>query len=365
MNRTESDTIFLDRNLSVYLDLARFIAAVAVLLGHMKQFGFYPEGGFFSDYAHSAVIYFFVLSGLVIAHSTKKGHGWKSYILARVSRIYSVAIPAIFLGFFLKGVVYYVAGDFPGYLSQDLTWINFLGPILFLNESWGGGAKVPWNGPYWSLCYEVWYYVLFGCFIYYKGRARFYVLGLVCLIAGPAILLLFPIWLLGVRLSSMKTTCSFRNPLLVFLFFGSLWLIYFIVNNGVDDGVKYYLHHKVPGFWRMADSQRFVTDYILALCVFANIFSARFLMQGGPFFSDRIAQCISACSGMTFSLYMYHFPLLYMLKRMNIYSVESEISAIPVVFFVLLVCWVLSLVTEKKAVYLMRWLDRRLVGKPC
>lgn len=360
MNRTESSPVFLDRNLSVYLDLARFIAAMAVLLDHMKQFGLYPEDGFFSGYAHSAVIYFFVLSGLVIANSTAKGYDGKSYISARAARIYSVAIPALLLSFISKGIFSYGSGQFPDYLSQDVTWVNFLGPILFLNESWGLGAKVPWNGPYWSLCYEVWYYILFGCFVYYQGVARIYVLGLVCLIAGPAILLLMPIWLLGVRLSSLRNSCSLKRPVLVVIFFGSFFAGYFVINSGVDHCIKDYLHNNVPGFWRLGNSQRFVTDYILALCVAVNIFSARFLMGGNCFFSDRMVRYVSAIAAMTFSLYIYHFPLLNILKRMNIHVGQNEFSAIPVVIFVLMACFVFSLFTEKKYLILKQWIESKL-----
>ncbi len=360
MNRTDSSPVFLDRNLSVYLDLARFIAAMAVLLGHMKESGLYPKDGFFSGYAHSAVIYFFVLSGLVIANSTAKGHDWKSYVSARAARIYSVAIPALFLSFLSKGIFSYIFGDFSDYLSQDVTWVNLLGPILFLNESWGLGAKVPWNGPYWSLCYEVWYYILFGCFIYYKGIARIYILGLMCLIAGPAILLLSPIWLLGVRLSYARNVCSLKRPVLFLVFMSSLFVGYFIINLGLDNQIKGFLHENVPGFWRLEDSQRFVTDYILALCVAVNIFSARFLMGNDPFFSDRLARYVSVIAGMTFSLYIYHFPILNVLKRMNVHADENELVAIPVVIFVLVVCFVFSLFTEKKSFILKQWIKSKL-----
>lgn len=359
MNRTDSRPVFLDRNLSVYLDLARFIAAMAVLIGHMEQFGLYPKDGFFSGYGHSAVIYFFVLSGLVIANSTAKGHGWKSYVAARAARIYSVAIPALVLSFISKGIFSYSFGGFPEYLSQDVTWVNLLSPVLFLNESWGLGAKVPWNGPYWSLCYEVWYYILFGFFVYYKGIVRIYVLGLVCLIAGPAIMLLIPIWLLGVFLSSVRNNCSLKRPVLFAIFLGSFFMGYFIIDSGLDGDIKDYLHNNVPGFWRLDDSQRFVTDYILALCVAANIFSARFLMGNNPFFSDRMTRYVSLIAGMTFSLYIYHFPLLNILKRMDFPVGQSELAAVPVVFFVLMICFTFSLFTERKSLILKRWIESR------
>lgn len=362
MNSTNSGAVFLDRNLSVYLDLARFVAALAVLIGHMGQLGLYPEGGFFSGYAHSAVVYFFVLSGLVIAHSTAKGHGWKSYVSARAARIYSVAIPAVIISFLLKGFVYFSIGDFSDYISQDVNWLNFIGPLLFLNESWGLGATVPWNGPYWSLCYEVWYYIVFGFFVHYKGPLRIIVLGMICLIAGPAILLLFPIWLLGVHLSSVKNCCTWGRVKLMLTFFGSIFLMLTIVKSGADQALKDYLHNNIPGFWRLGYSQRFVTDYVLALCVVANIFSARFLMGGAQFFSDRLTKYVSSYASMTFSLYIFHFPLLYVFKSMNLDGIDNEFSSLPIIGVVVFFCWVLSLFTEKKSVGLRVWFESVVFG---
>ncbi|MEM7544623.1 MAG: hypothetical protein AAF367_03730 [Pseudomonadota bacterium] len=63
-------------SLSVYIDLWRVIAAVAILISHAAilhfgETGIRPIIHRF-DYASDAVIVFFVLSGVVIANSAKK-----------------------------------------------------------------------------------------------------------------------------------------------------------------------------------------------------------------------------------------------------------------------------------------------------
>ena len=52
----------------------------------------------FSGYGHTAVIVFFVLSGYVIAYvSEVKENNVKAYWASRLSRLYSLAIPAVLL----------------------------------------------------------------------------------------------------------------------------------------------------------------------------------------------------------------------------------------------------------------------------
>ena len=54
------------------------------------------------------------------------------------------------------------------------------------------------NVPFWSLNYEAWYYVLFARAAFFRGRRRIVAIGAAALLAGPKILLLFPVWLMGV-----------------------------------------------------------------------------------------------------------------------------------------------------------------------
>ena len=35
--------------------------------------------------------------------------------------------------------------------------------LAFTNQSWLNNTRIGTNGPYWSLAYEVWYYVAFAC----------------------------------------------------------------------------------------------------------------------------------------------------------------------------------------------------------
>ncbi len=54
------------------------------------------------------------------------------------------------------------------------------------------------NGPRWSLGYEAVHYAIFAALFYLSGARKWLVAGALLLIAGPKVLLLLPIWWLGV-----------------------------------------------------------------------------------------------------------------------------------------------------------------------
>src|SRR3954454_13288630 len=154
----------IEENFSLYLDLVRFFAALDVFISHSIWFHLYDGKIGLPLWGHEAVIAFFVLSGLVISsNAARPSETLMTYAVARASRIYSVAIPAIALCYTLKGIATFLKPDL--LLSEwsytDLSLSTPILALLFLLMSWGD-QPLPWNAPYWSLCYEVWYYVIFG-----------------------------------------------------------------------------------------------------------------------------------------------------------------------------------------------------------
>lgn len=186
--------------MSIYLDLVRGLAAIAVLVGHGVETKLYTGPYAFTlALQHNAVVIFFVLSGLVISSSVQRdGLTLRSYLIARASRILPVSIPAVAFTSLVSlfgewhGVSIY---DTPSY--NNVSVANVIFPLLFLSES-AYGSGPAWNPAYWSLCYEVWYYGLFGAAIFLTGWPRLVALVVIALLAGANVLLLLPVWLLGV-----------------------------------------------------------------------------------------------------------------------------------------------------------------------
>jgi peptidoglycan/LPS O-acetylase OafA/YrhL len=147
------------------------------------------------------VIVFFVLSGFVIAHThAKRPADWRRFATDRLSRIYSVAIPALLLTALLDQVGSRLA---PALYAEQLPPGSYFARMLlgaaFLNQTWGLSSRTGSNGPYWSLSYEFWYYAVFACWVFVRPFGRRLVLvGICVLFAGPKILMLMPVWLCGV-----------------------------------------------------------------------------------------------------------------------------------------------------------------------
>lgn len=194
------------RGFSIYLDLVRFVAAVVVLLSH---FG-YPR---FSDgrwlwvrelnLGSDAVVLFFVLSGLVIAYvaETKSG-GLQRFTFDRATRLVSVALPVLLLGFVLDRFGAGVARDGYSvtYYNEVPFWYQMLRGLSFSNEWAVLPVRLGSNGPYWSLSYEAAYYAFFAVTFYLRGVRRVGLLMLGCAVVGAPILFLMPAWLFGVLL---------------------------------------------------------------------------------------------------------------------------------------------------------------------
>ena len=84
----------MNKNLSLYLDLIRVLAAVEVLLDHVVDYS--PRNYFYhiGQLGHESVMVFFVLSGFVIAYSAEtKDRHLGDYAVSRFARLWSVLLP--------------------------------------------------------------------------------------------------------------------------------------------------------------------------------------------------------------------------------------------------------------------------------
>jgi len=215
----------------IWLDMLRGIAALLVVIGHLrtlifKDFNQAGNGGiglkffyFITGFGHQAVIVFFVLSGFFIIssiHNSVINHKWNlsNYVINRLTRLWVVLIPALLLGWVFDwiGLHYYTNSytysgciqTLPGINpSNSLQVKNFVGNLFFLQT-----IIVPTfgsNGALWSLANEFWYYVLFPLLYFSfkngsKIRVRimlFFLFVLLFYILGAQIDMYFLVWLMG------------------------------------------------------------------------------------------------------------------------------------------------------------------------
>jgi peptidoglycan/LPS O-acetylase OafA/YrhL len=282
--------------LSVYLDLVRFGAASIVVLSHLWALAFpkhpLPWPG------HAAVVVFFVLSGFVIAHAARPELRLRGYLHHRTARIYPVVLGAAMLSMLLSalGVKTMQYAGTGGADALDVA-LN----VTFLAQTWTNVA-LPYNAPFWSLNYEVWYYILFGIWCYHPSR-----LLLLCaaVIAGPKILLLLPVWLLGVWLQRRMTVLERRTALWIFVVTLVVGLAFFWIDVGAR------IREVMRGTWPEAmdltrGSNQFVGDFLLGLVVALNFLAAGSLGMG---LLLKCENAIRYVSSFTFSMYVFHMPL--------------------------------------------------------
>ncbi len=363
----DTATMPLTPALSAYLDFLRFTAALAVLLGHLTEDGFALGWIPLSHLSHEAVVVFFLMSGYIITVSTqaRASAGATEYVVARVSRIYSVALPAVVFSVLMSLAVEAWTPDLTGEIAswRPFSWADVTASLLFWSESWSSDAGLTLNGPYWSLCYEVWYYLLFGLFFFVQGRWRWPLLLGAAALAGPAIMVLLPIWALGAwlalnpeRLPKPSAVAAWVVWLLVPL------LIWWLRTSEIDHAVKNWLHDRVPGFWRLEASQRLFTDYLIGLLLAGHLWAWAGLPERVQSLWQRSAAFWAALAGFSFTLYLFHRPMTTFAAKLAGNAANDVLLSLLAAAASLLACWLLAFGTERQ---LPRWrrLVRRLVAR--
>lgn len=302
------------REFSIYLDLLRALAAAMVILYHSNLRALITDKLPLSQHGHAAVMVFFVLSGYVIAHITQTRENTPlEYWSSRLSRFYVLAIPTVLLTPLLDLAGAAMAPQFyDGATTHGWAGLRIVTSLAFLNEVWMASIMSFSNVPYWSLCYEFWYYVLFAILSFVQGRKRWLWLAATALLLGPKIMVLAPVWALGVVLQRWRRLEQIGPAAGVWLFLGSL-LAYglfhaFQLTELGSDWLRQLigptLHHQ------MAFSKFFITDYLLALIVACNFLGMRAI---APYLSAPLLWAepvIRWVAGYTFSAYILHQPLL-------------------------------------------------------
>lgn len=327
------------RETSIYLNAVRFLAALVVFLGHASGRRF--TDGFlwaFGEYMDVAVIIFFVLSGYVIAYVTdNRERTLDDYAINRVARILSVAVPALILTFVLDTIgrslhpeAYTAAWGF----SSDQIWLQYLAGATFTNELWRNHINVGSMLPYWSLGYEVWYYAIFAAFWFAKGKIRYPLTALLCLIAGPKILSLFPIWIGGfaVYYAGRRWTLPRGAALGLFALTTAVPVILFALT--------------VLGFFQTHAT--FGERYSTALVFTLNILAAQSIAVHSRGLLDRIEKPIGWLAGMTFSLYLFHLPVAQFLSTLIPWTPGDIRMRLTIMIGTLLIVVILAAFTERR-----------------
>ncbi len=310
------------------LDVLRGPAAILVFAEHLRNLFFKdfpdldaPAMGIklfylFSGAGHEAVMIFFVLSGCVIAHVTfgmvQQGRwSWSAYLSARLTRLWVVLLPALVLtaiwdrlGIFLsRGKETIYAGDYGNVLvapvAESLDLHAFLGNLFFLQK-----ILVPpygSNGPLWSISYEFVYYIAFPLIFlgfHQSSRlslSRFFSLALaigLLIFAGRAVCEGFFVWFMGVSVYFLYR----KKPLLPrFALPGFLLGVVLILVCVVASRLSLSSGFLPWDLW---------LGLVSAVAVYAGLSAKPSITM------QRITGPLQEASAVSYSIYLFHTPLL-------------------------------------------------------
>lgn len=337
---------------SVSLDLLRSLAAMMVFGYHVSLPWFFPAMKISAAAGHDAVTVFFVLSGYVIAYSTRSKRGSAlSYSLARLSRLYSVVLPALLLTAILFFCGRAIRGEFYAQFDRGMEGFRLILCTFFLQEFWFLSASPPSNSPLWSLGYEFWYYVVFGIAIYgWDRRAGRWLMCGCLLLIGPKILLLLPVWLFGVaafsagqsfKIDRMIATCGCVLGLIA----GTVLLL-----SG-------WRSPEALGSPPLYYSAWFLSDYCGGLILASLIFFCdQLLSSRDPFPSLTVK--IRNTANLSFPLYLYHYPLLVCFAAFVPFDHSGWLQALAVMCLVLTSVFALGISAEGLRVVIHRSMAR-------
>jgi len=361
------------RPLSLLLDLIRFGAALLVFFHH-AAIGKFGSGLPYrmTMTGDEPVILFFVLSGFVIAYSAEtKDRTPGAYALNRLARLYSVVLPALILTGLLQIVGPLLSPTlYADHWTDPATLANLGRPLglqltatgLFLNEIWWWNVWPSVNSPFWSLGYEAVYYLIYGLALW-GGRFRWTWVGLAAAAAGPKILLLLPLWLLGVA--------TYRTIQAETLTRGQGYLVASAAVLGyalfLALGLKTALDRLVLGFGpdtqlMLSNSDEFLSNYVTGLLFSVLLIGLAAVAQDFATPLYRLQKPIRSAAGLTFALYLFHYPLVYALRALVLATGLERLSPLIVTGGTLAIVTLLAPVTEAQKGALRRLMARLVAG---
>jgi peptidoglycan/LPS O-acetylase OafA/YrhL len=328
---------------SMALDGLRLGAALTVLFAHAQDMWFPAEmhpPELPGEAAHAAVVVFFVLSGFVIAYTASARHrGLGEFMQARMSRLSSMMIPALILTAAVElAVLAQGNADLVSEFVRGAFGPRYVATALYLNEIWFFSAAPPADGALWSLSFEFWYYLIFGLWFCTGRGVRSWLFALAaCLLAGPKILLMMPIWLMGV------VACLVPPPPLKPIVRAAGIALALVAAAALVQTMppRPFPIGQPPFFF----ANQFLTDWAVGLALAAALW---LLPSKGPGVPTVMVKRLHALAELTFPIYVFHFPLLVGWRLVFETHVGDRVEYTVALISVLVISSILGLLLERQ-----------------
>ena len=359
------------------MDIIRFSAALVVLKSHLSS---ELRWGIM---AHAAVCVFFALSGFIIRFITvTRIDSPLDYSIDRVSRIYSIALPAIV---FTALCILLASAIHPGAFAQISTFDNwphairtFAMNLTWTAQCWGYNIFPPDNGPFWSLSYECIYYAAYALVFYRARRAALWV-AMLLFLAGPSIAFLYPVWLIGagacdlyLRLRTRTNAvllsgaalalllvifATAQHPVLSFLRWSdvthrSAWLTHLVGQHVSFSHHLLNAENVIP--WLIEASPSY---YLIGLVTsVAILFGMLALDRYHPSLPPVVTRYTRLIADSTFALYLFHAPAVMLIEVIVGHFIRDSHLATLLLVVIPLAVIPLAVALD----HLKRWMRARL-----
>nr|WP_315206509.1 acyltransferase [uncultured Albidiferax sp.] len=352
---------------SLYLDLIRFLASLAVFFDHLASREI--SGGVIPTvmgiYGQAAVTIFFLLSGYVISFVVQsREKEFKIFAINRVARLYSVILIALPLTLIFDALGMHFSPVFyeqKKILSDPESLAGYLTSFFFINEYKIFGVKglvAGTNGPLWSLSFEATYYVACGLLLFAKRWVAVALVLLMLACAGPTITVLATVWLLGWALHRSAGNSIFRMKSR----FARIMFFVSVVGLIIAPLVSRYLPYDNFGlffpFGRNGSNRNILQDIIVSSFFALNIISAKVVFDGPANVKDGTQNLIKRLGALTFPLYCIHFPLMCLLAATAPFAHGSLLKVI----YITILCLCFIIFVTPACDQLKLWIRKALKG---
>jgi lipopolysaccharide/colanic/teichoic acid biosynthesis glycosyltransferase/peptidoglycan/LPS O-acetylase OafA/YrhL len=357
---------------SVLLNGLRGLAALEVAAAHLRAHvfpslravpqpsGWYQALAFGTGFAHQAVVVFFLLSGWLVGGAllgrAARPGAVRDYAIDRLSRLWTVLVPALLLTYCLAAAASAVSGHAVNgdWYSMHTALGNLVGLQNILVHPYGNNLAL------WSLSNEIWYYLLFpfllmgwfGNSLASRSAALLLALGALWLLPS-ALSIYFLIWLLGAAAAHLRIESGTALRALAALLFAGLAVALRLAGYNDDLTVQ-------------SSVQDLCYSLLFLFCLCSMRRDTRALTPR----ARKLAAGAAFLASFSFTLYVLHIPLIELLWAYRGKQLLSPLEPVSMAIYaamltvIVALCYLVYLVFEAQTQHIRRFLKRQLRVQP-
>ena len=185
--------------------------------------------------------------------------------------------------------------------------------------------------------------IIFGLFIFMRGMWRWLACAAALVFIGPKVAVMFPAWLAGVAAYQFcnKQYLSYKMGWLLFIMSFVLLAIYqFLPHSPLDQFINFSFSAE-----RLESTAQ---DYFLTLCFVINIIGFSTISERFAGCLARRAKIIRWIAGGTFSIYLVHLPIMYLLSAIAPWPKSSPWTLALLLIATPIICMMFAEISERR-----------------